>query len=175
MSLFFDVLSSINNPNQQGSIEQLGSVTNSLQQLANAQGMNSDQMTSVLSALGGALQPALKQQAGMMGSGQLDSIIGQLAGGGSGLASLQSMIPPQMQQQLIQSVAQKSGLNAGMVQSMLPQMLPAVMGLLGMGARKPGQGGGNMLLNSFLDTDRSGNADLGDVMKFANRFLNPPQ
>jgi hypothetical protein len=174
MSLFFDVLSSINNPNQQGSIEQLSSVTNSIQQLANAQGMNSDQMSSVMSALGGALQPALKQQVGMMGSGQLDSMMGQLAGSG-GLASLQKLVPPQMQQQLIQAVAQKSGLNAGMVQSMLPQLLPVVMGLMGMGASKPGKGGGNALLNAFLDSDRSGNTDLGDVMKFANRFLNPPQ
>lgn len=174
MSLFFDILSSINNPNQQGSIEQLSSVTNSLQQLANTQGMNSTQISSVMTALGGALQPALKQQAGMMGAGQLDSMVGKLASGG-GLSTLQSMVPPQMQQQLITAVAQKSGINPGMVQSMLPQLLPAVMGLLGMGATKPGQGGGNSLLNAFLDGDRSGNTDLGDVMTFANRFLNPPQ
>ena len=38
MSLFFDVLSAINNPNQQGSVEQLGSVVESLQQLASRQG-----------------------------------------------------------------------------------------------------------------------------------------
>ncbi len=173
MSLFFDVLSSINNPQQQGSVEQLSSVTNSLQQLANAQGMNPDQMSSVMSALGGALQPALKQQAGMLGAGQLQNKLGDLAGAG-GLSTLQSVIPPNLQQQLIQSVAQKSGLNMGMVQSMLPQMLPAIMGLLGMGATRPGQGGGNALLNSFLNNDRSDSTDLGDVMKFANRFLNPP-
>lgn len=174
MSLFFDVLSSINNPNQQGSIDQLGTVTNSIQQLANSQGMNANQMGSVLSALGGALQPALKQQATTMGPDQLTNMLGQLAGGG-GAASLASAIPPQMQQQLIQAVAQKSGLNAGMVQSMLPQLLPVVMGLFSMGATKPGvAGGGNALLNAFLDSDRSGSTDLGDVIKFANRFMNPP-
>jgi hypothetical protein len=174
MSLFFDVLSSINNPNQQASTDQLSAVTNSFQQLANSQGMNTDQMSSVLSALGGSLQPVLKQQASMMGTGQLDGMINKIAGTG-GLSALQSAIPPQMQQQLVQSVAQKSGLNAGMVQSMLPQLLPAVMGLLGMGAPKPGVSGSNALLNSFLDADRSGNTDLGDVFKFANRFLNPPR
>jgi hypothetical protein len=47
MSLFFDVLSSINNPNQQGSVDQLGSVFNSVQQLASSQGMNTDQMSSL--------------------------------------------------------------------------------------------------------------------------------
>ncbi len=173
MGLFFDVLSSINNPNQQGSVEQLGSVFESVQQLTNNQGMNADQMSSVLNALGGALQPALKQQAGAMGAGSLDSMIGKLAGPG-GLAALQSAIPPQMQQQLIQSVAQKSGLNAGMVQSMLPKMLPVVMGLLGMGATKPGASGGNGLLNAFLNSNDASGTDLGTVMKFAGRFLNPP-
>ncbi|MGF1570810.1 MAG: DUF937 domain-containing protein [Nodosilinea sp.] len=174
MSLFFDVLSSINSPNQQGSIDQLSSVTSSLQQLASSQGINPDQMSSVLNALGGALQPALKQQAGTMGAGQLEGMVGKLAGAG-GLSALQSAIPPQMQQQLIQAVAQKSGLNAGMVQSMLPQLLPVVMGLLGMGATKPGvAGGGNALLNSFMNSGATGTNDLGTVMTFASRFLNPP-
>ena len=174
MSLFFDVLSSINNPDQQASIDQLSAVTNSVQQLANSQGMNVNQMSSLLTALGGALQPALKQQAGTLGAGQLNNMVGQLAGTG-GLSALQSAIPPQMQQQLVEAVSQRSGLNAGMVQSMLPQLLPAVMGLLGMGATRPGVSGGNPLLTAFLDADRSGNTDLGDVFKFANRFLNPPR
>ncbi|HIK45938.1 MAG TPA: DUF937 domain-containing protein [Leptolyngbyaceae cyanobacterium M65_K2018_010] len=174
MSLFFDVLSSINNPNQQGSVDQLSSVFGSLQQLAGSQGVNADQMSSMLNALGGALQPALKQQAGTLGAGQLENLVTQLAGPG-GLASLQSAIPPQMQQQLIQAVAQKSGLNAGLIQTMLPKLLPVVMGLLGMGAAKPGRGGGNALLNAFLNTNGAGGTDLGTVMKFAGRFLNPPQ
>jgi hypothetical protein len=174
MSLFFDVLSSINNPNQQGSVDQLGSVFNSVQQLASSQGMNTDQMSSVLNALGGSLQPVLQQQAGSLGAGQLDGMLSKLSSAG-GLAALQSAIPPQMQEQLIQSVAQKSGLNAGMVQSMLPQLLPVVMGLLGMGATKPGASGGNGLLNAFLNSGKSGTTDLGTVMNFAGRFLNPPR
>jgi len=174
MGLFFDVLSSINNPNQQGSIEQLGSVFESVQQLTNNQGMNTNQMSSVLNALGGALQPALKQQAGTMGTGQLEGMVSKLAGPG-GLASLQSALPPQMQQQLVQAVAQKSGLNAGMVQSMLPKLLPVAMGLLGMGAAKPGTGGGNPLLSAFLNANSASGTDLGTVMNFAGRFLNPPR
>jgi hypothetical protein len=174
MSLFFDVLSSINNPNQQGSVEQLGSVFNSVQTLAGSQGVNPDQMSSVLNALGGALQPALKQQASTMGANQLEGILGQLAGAG-GLSALQSAIPPQVQQQVIQAISQKTGMNAGMVQTMLPKLLPVVMGLLGMGAAKPGVGGGNALLNAFLNTSGSGATDLGTVMNFAGRFLNPPR
>ncbi|MBE9157729.1 DUF937 domain-containing protein [Nodosilinea sp. LEGE 06152] len=175
MSLFFDVLSSINNPNQQGSIDQLSSVMTSVQNLAGSQGLNSDQVGSLLNALGGALQPALQQQASTVGLGQLDGMLGQLAGAG-GAAGLASAIPPQMQQQLIQAVAQKSGLNAGMIQTMLPKLLPVALGLLGMGATKPGAAsGGNPLLNSFLNSGSPSTTDLGTVMKFAGRFLNPPQ
>jgi len=44
-----------------------------------------------------------------------------------------------------------------------------------MGASTSGVGGSNSLLNTFLDSDRDGDTDLGDVFKFANRFLNPPR
>lgn len=175
MSLFFDVLSSINNPNQQGSVDQLAAVTQSLQQVANTQGLDVNQMGSVLTALGGALSPALKQQQGLLGGGQLETLVGQLANSGAGVAALQGALPPQVQQQIAQVIAQKTGLNAATIQGLLPQLLPAVLGLLGLGATKPGVGGGgNPLLTAFLDTDRSGNTDLGDVVKFAGRFLNPP-
>ena len=175
MSLFFDVLSSINNPNQQGSADQLSSVMTSVQQLASSQGLQNDQMGSLLNSLGGALQPVLQQQASTMGANQLDGMLSKLGGSG-GATALASAIPPQMQQQLIQAVAQKSGMNAGMVQTLLPQLLPIVMGLLGMGAAKPGAAsGGNSLINAFLNSGASNTTDLGTVMQFAGRFLNPPQ
>jgi hypothetical protein len=175
MSLFFDVLSSINNPNQQGSVDQLSSVMTSVQQLAGSQGMSNDQMGALLNALGDALPHTLKQQASTMGANQLDSMLGKLGGAG-GVAALAAAIPPQMQQQLIQAVAQKSGMDAGMVQTLLPQLLPVVLGLLGMGATKPGAAsGGNALLKAFLSSGSSNTSDLGTVMKFAGRFLNPPQ
>jgi len=63
-----------------------------------------------------------------------------------------------------------------MIQSMMPQLLSAAMGLFQMGSPKPGTAamGGNPLLNVFLDGNRDGATDLGDVMKFAGRFLNAP-
>lgn len=175
MSLFFDVLSSINNPNQQGSIDQLSSVMTSVQQLTGSQGMSTDQLGGILNALGSALQPTLKQQAATLGTGQLEGMLGKLAGNG-GAAALAAAIPPEMQQQLIAAVAQKSGLNSGTIQTLLPKLLPVVIGLLGMGAAKPGAASsGNPLLKAFLDSNSPNTTDLGTVMKFAGRFLNPPQ
>ncbi|HEY9736123.1 MAG TPA: hypothetical protein V6D06_07565, partial [Trichocoleus sp.] len=41
------------------------------------------------------------------------------------------------------------------------------------GCGQTGAGSGNSLLNAFLDSDRNGRTELGDVVKFAGRFLNP--
>jgi len=181
MGLFFDLLSAINNPNQQASVPQLESITNSIQQVTANQGFDASKTQSILSALGGTLGPALAQQQGLMGNNQIQDLVGRMAGGmgggmtgGASASALQSLFPAQMQQQIIQGVSQKTGVSPNVLQSMLPTLLPAVLGLLNMGASKPGiGGGGNPLLNAFLDADRSGSTDLGDVFKFASRFLNP--
>jgi hypothetical protein len=173
MGLFFDVLSAINNPNQQASVSQLESVTNSIQQLASSRGIEPSQMQNVMSVVGNVLQPMLQQQRSTMGGNQLENLIGQAMGTGGMAAGLQTLLSSQSLQQISQTVSQKTGLSPNVIQAMLPTLIPSVMSLLKMGAPKPGVQGSNPLLNAFLDSDRDGNTDLGDVMKFANRFLNP--
>jgi hypothetical protein len=174
MGLFFDVLSAINNPNQQANVSQLESITKSIQQVASNQGIDAGKTQSLMSALGGLLRPALKQQQSVMGGGQLENLLSRFTPGTTtGTTALSSMFPPQMQQQMVQGIAQKTGLSPNILQSAMPVLIPAVMGLLNMGANKPGTGGGNPLLKTFLDTDQDGDADLGDVFKFATRFLGP--
>ena len=63
MGLFFDVLSAINNPNQQANVEQLGGLTNEIQQVAGKFGLDAAATQSVVSAIGSQLRPALQQQA----------------------------------------------------------------------------------------------------------------
>lgn len=172
MGMFFDVLSAINNPNQQASVSQLEAITGSIQQAMTSQGMDASKTQSLISAMGGFLRPVLKQQQLVMGSGQLENLLDQM-GASRGTASVSSLLPPQMQQQMIQGIAQKTGLSPNMLQGAMPVLVPAVLGLLSMGSKKPGSGGGNPLLSGFLDTDRDGDADLGDVFKFATRFLSP--
>jgi hypothetical protein len=179
MGLFFDVLSAINNPNQQASVDQLSTITNTVQQLANSHGVEPSTMQTILSGLGGALRPALQQQAS---SGGLGELVGQLAGAGAGtagLGGLSSFLTPELQQQLIQGITQRTGISAGVIQSLLPSLVPIVLQLLSMGSSKTGGGlaglASNPLLKSFLDSDRDQDVDLGDVFKFANRFINPPR
>ncbi|MDX2231871.1 MAG: DUF937 domain-containing protein [Leptolyngbyaceae cyanobacterium bins.349] len=169
MGLFFDVLSSINNPDQNGSIAQLENLTNTVQNLAKTQGVDPAQMQSVLATAGGLLGPLLQQQqSNLPGGANLGNLLNQITGTGAPATALQSLFPPQVQQQLIQGIAQKTGVNSGAIQAMLPTLLPAVMGLLNMGGGKAA-GATNPLLSAFM----GGGNDLGEVFKFANRFLNP--
>ncbi|MEM9265325.1 MAG: DUF937 domain-containing protein [Cyanobacteria bacterium P01_F01_bin.13] len=169
--MFFEVLSAINDPNKQASIGQLEQITNSVQQLAGSQGVNPSQMQSMMTVLGGALQPVLKQKQSQLGVGQLASMLGRT----NEPSVLQSILSPEIQQQLVQMVSQKTGMQASVAQAILPKLLPMVMGLFNMGASEPGSvGSTNSLLSAFLDSNRANNSDLGNVMKFAGRFLNVP-
>jgi hypothetical protein len=171
MGLFFDVLSAINNPNQQANVGQLEILTQKIGQTAATHGLDSAQMPMILSALGGVVGPALSQQKGLIGGDRFENLMTQ-AGSADSASALQALFPAPMQSEIIQSMAQKTGLNLSMLQPLVLTLLPTVLGLLNMGSSKSGQQGSNGLLNTFLDGDRDGDTDLGDVMKFAGRFLN---
>jgi hypothetical protein len=177
MGLFFDVLSAINNPNQEASVDQLGQVMNNINSVANDHGVEPSTMQKVMSALGPALQPALKEQI-QGGNNPLENIMGSLTGGGNaGLGGLASLIPVELQEKIVAGVAQRTNLDSSVIQGMIPQLIPLVMNLFSLGKTTSGVGGplNNPLLKSFLDSDRDGDVDLGDVFQFGNRFLNPPQ
>lgn len=175
MGLFFEVLSAINNPNQQGNADQLGSLMNTVQQLGAGRGINAPTLQTALSAVGNFIQPALKQQSAAVGERSLNQLVSQLADPSAGTGAIQSLLSPQLQQQMIQSVSQTTGLSANTLQSLLPGLLSTAMGFLNMGATKPGIPGSNPILSAFLNSDRDGNTDLGNVFKFASRFLDSPR
>lgn len=173
MGLFFDVLSAINNPNQQANVDQLSGIVNTIQQATAAHGIESAKVPTLISTLGGFLRPVLQQQQTSLGHNQLVNLISQGIGGNSSLSIIQSLLPSQVQQEIIQGVSQKTGINASTVQILLPTLVPAVLSLLHLGASTPGHGDSNALLNTFLNSEHPEEADLGGVLKFANRFLNP--
>jgi hypothetical protein len=175
MGLFFEVLSAINNPNQQGSADQLSTLMNSVQQLGAGRGINAPTLQTALSAVGNFIQPALKQQSTAGGDRSLDQLVGQLADSTAGTGALQSLLSPQLQQQMVQSVSQRTGLSDNTLQTLLPGLLSTAMGFLNMGANKPGVSGSNPVLSAFLDSDRESDTDLGTVFKFASRFLDSPR
>jgi uncharacterized protein YidB (DUF937 family) len=170
MGLFFEMLNAINNPNQQGNVDQLSTIVNSVQQLGANRGVDASTLQTVLSTIGEYIRPALSQQNVTTGSQPLNNLVSQFTDTQADAGALPSFLTPQLQQQIVQGVSQRTGLNPTTLEALVPGLLPAAIGFLNMGAHTSGDRGANPILNAFLD----GDTDLGHVLKFSNRFLNPP-
>jgi hypothetical protein len=168
MSMFFEMLSAINDPHRQGSVDQLGQIMSGISKMQQQQNLDSGTTEKLMSAVGPILQNALQQQAGQGGLSNLAALATNPKG-------LQGLMTPEMQSQIAQGVAHKTGLPANTIQSIVPMLIPLVMQFFQMGSSKPGQNGNssNRILDTFLKGNAQGGTDLGDVMKFAGRFLNP--
>ncbi|GAP98961.1 hypothetical protein NIES2104_55180 [Leptolyngbya sp. NIES-2104] len=173
MGLFDQIMSAVANPQQQASTNQLGSILGVAQQVAGNQGIDSNTTQTVMSLLGGYVRSSLQNQQASQGSGHVQSLVNQFSGLGSNPQAVSALFPGGAQQQVSENIAQQTGLNAGTIQSMLPVLVPLVLNLLQSGsAQQGGQSAGNPVLNAFLDADRDGDVDVGDVMGMAGQFLN---
>lgn len=167
MGMFFDLLSAINDPNLQGNVPQLETSVNAVQEFATNNNVSSSTLQTLLSAVGLLLQGRLSELTLLPRQDDIAS---------SNATNLQTLFPPELQQQVVPVLAQKTGLNPTLIQAALPTLIPAVIELLKMGNPKPGAAtAANPLLTMFLDRDRGGDTDLGDVFKLANRFIHPSQ
>lgn len=173
MGLFFEVLSAINNPNQRGNVGQLESVINSIQQVATSRGIQPSQMQNIMSIVGNVLRPVLRQQQSLPGGNQLQNLIGQVTGSSTSGVGMQSLLSPQLQQQIVQRVSQTTGISPNVIEAILPTVTSGLQGLLSMGSTNGGSLNSNSILNTFLDSDRNGDTDLSEVLKFGDRFLHP--
>lgn len=174
MGLFDQVLNAINDPSQQGSTDQIGMILNTVQQMSNGNGLDPTTTQAVMSVLGGHVRSALQQQRTTQGDQQVESLVNQFAGTGASMAAVNALFSSQQAQQVIQDVAQRTGLDPQMIQALLPTLVPIVLNFLRSGANSQGAGGGNSVLNTFLDSDQDGDVDLGDTLAIASRFLNQP-
>ncbi len=177
MNLFDQVLNAVNNPNQQASSNQLGSILNTVQQLSGNQGVNPSTTQALLSIVGGHVRSALQQKQQAGGSGQVESIVNQYSGTGANPTAVQSLFTTAQQQQVAQDASQKTGVNLNTVLTMLPILVPLVLNLLKTGASNSGnQGGGNQnansVLNFFLNNNQDSEIDIGSAVSLASRFLN---
>jgi len=170
MSLFDQILGAVNNPGQQGSMDQLGGLVNMAQQVSSQYGMDPAMTQTVMSMLGGAVQSGLQDQQDANGFDATQGLVQQLSSSATADPNaIASLIPMNMQQQICGAIAQRTGLDAGMVQSMLPSLIPVAMNMLQGGASQGGSG--NPLLNTFLDKNQDGNLDMGDAMGLAMQFM----
>ncbi|MBD2681462.1 MULTISPECIES: DUF937 domain-containing protein [Nostoc] len=173
MGLFFEVLSAINNPNQRGNVAQLESIINSVQQVATSRGIQPSQMQNIMSVMGNMLRPVLRHQQSLPDGNQLQNLISQPTSTDTSGMGMQSLLPPQLQQQIVQTVSQTTGISPNVIEAILPTVTSAVQSLLSMGSTNGGSLNSNSILNTFLDSDRDGGTDLSDVLRFGDRFVHP--
>ncbi|MGK7929914.1 MAG: DUF937 domain-containing protein [Microcystaceae cyanobacterium] len=170
MGLFFDLLSSINDPNTEGSVDQLSTAVNTIRQLSQDNGIEEGQMQTILSTLGTTLRPMLQQQAVTGDRSSIESMLGDIAQG-SGGSLLSGLVDNALNQQQVGEIAQRTGIDANQLQQLIPMLIPVVLNVLNVGKPKPGVSQSNSLLNSFLDSDRDGDVDLGDIFALSKRFI----
>jgi hypothetical protein len=163
MGLFFELLNSINDPKQSGSIDHLSGVLTAATHVAEQNNLDPSMMQTVLSAMSGPMRSVL--QGG--GANPMDVLSSVMSGNPSAIGNL---FTPQLQQQMVQTVSQKTGISSSILQMAIPLLIPVVLNVFKMGGGNSGNLGTNSLLSAFLQGDR---ADLGQVMKYADRFLNP--
>lgn len=165
MGLFFELLNSINDPKQSGNIDQLSGVLSAATHVAQQNNLDPSMMQTVLSAMSGPMRSTLQ---GGGGSANPMDILSSVMSGNPGAVG--NLFTPQLQQQMVQTVAQKTGISSSVLQMAIPLLIPVVLNVFKMGGGNAGKQGANSLFNAFLQGDR---ADLGQVMKYADRFLNP--
>lgn len=171
MGLFFDILSSINHPEQRGDIEQLATVAAQAEQLAAQHHLDISTLQALVSCLGRAMQSTLQDlpQSDPHGMGPIAQMgrLSQWLPIPDQPASNQPVWTADRQGILIREVAQKTGVPIGLVESMLPALVSLILGLLDMGTIKSVAKVTNPLLSRFRDDE----GNLGDVLRLSDRFL----
>ncbi len=172
MGLFDQVLSAVNNPNTQGSMDQIGGILNTVQQLSGNAGTNPSTMQSAMGVVGNFVRSSLQEKRVTEGEEQAKSIVDQFSGTSPNSQAVNSLFSGGMQQQVAQAISERTGLDANMALQMLPTLVPLVLNFLqsGTSSQNP-QSDGNSVLSSFLDADGDGDVDISDAMGMASRFL----
>ncbi|MEA5573273.1 DUF937 domain-containing protein [Calothrix sp. UHCC 0171] len=169
MGLFDQILGAVANPNQQGSLAQIGGIMNAVKQLSNNTGADSSTMQSVMSIVGGQVRSALQEKQANEGTGAVQALVNQFAGTSANPSAVTSLFSPGMQQQVAEIAAQRTGIDAATIQQMLPVIVPMVLNFLNSGASI--QGDGNSVLSKFLDADGDGDVDIADAIQMASKYM----
>jgi uncharacterized protein YidB (DUF937 family) len=169
MGLLQELESAINSSEHNASTDQLSNILETVQKAVVAQGINPEVVQKLLSELGSQLRPVLQN---LDKTGALAPVIDSTSPEQPATQSqIDSLIKPEAQSQIIKDISTKTGIDASALSNLLPTLIPAVIGLLGMGASALKGISKNPILRTFLDADKDGDVDLGDVFIHARKFI----
>lgn len=172
MGLFDQVVSALNNPNQEASSDQLGGILDIVGQLSGQQGLNAASTQTLLTVVGQHVRTALNEKRQVGGQGLAESLVTQFSGTQANPDAVRNLFSQQEQTATVQDAASSTGIDAQTVQSLLPLLVPVVLKFLQQGNAKQTGAANNSVLSAFLDSDGDGDTDIGDAISVAGRFLN---
>jgi uncharacterized protein YidB (DUF937 family) len=173
MGLFDQIAGALNNPSQQASSNQLGTILSTVQQLSSTYNTDPATTQTMLSTVGTFVRSALQEKRDAGGNDMVQSIVSQFSGSSANSSAIAALFSAPQISQLIETLCARTGLNAQQIQAMLPLLIPVVLNLLQSGASADDpQRGGNPVLNTFLDADNDGDVDIADAIGFAGHFFN---
>ncbi len=168
MTLFFEVLSCINNTHCQGTVQQLNDCVMQIRQLGNRHRLNLVQTEVVLTALSSPLRMSLRRLGAQRRPSAMEDMLAQFDQPFDQTVDQAIDQGYEPQCELIKSVIRQTGYSAKTIQAFVPKVLPWVIQLLRMGQSTLSQQTHNPLLEHFLEGRE---ADLGKVFCLAHRFL----
>ncbi len=169
MGLFDQILGAVTNPNQQGSLGQIGSIISTVEQLSNSTGADPSTIQSLLGIVGNQVRSSLQDKQATEGEEGVQALVSQFAGSSPDSEAVDSVFSPDKQQEVAEIAAQRTGLDPAMIQQILPLVVPVVLNFLHSGADT--QAGGNSVLSSFLDANNDGNVDIADAIQLASKHF----
>jgi hypothetical protein len=172
MGLFDQVVSALNNPNQEASSDQIGSILSVVGQLSGNQGLDAASTQTLLSVVGQHVRGALNEKRQTGGQGLAESLVTQFSGTQANPDAVANLFSQREQTATVQDAASKTGIDPQTIQALLPLLIPVVLKFLQQGNTTQTAAGGNSVLSTFLDSDGDGDTDIGDAISIAGRFLN---
>ena len=171
MSIFNQILSAIDNPEQEASTSQLGSILDTVQQLSRSSQTNPDAIQSAMSIVGNYTKSALQQKRSNGNISQVNQLVNQFGGTQASPQVLSALFSNSQLQDMIGQISSRTGLNSKTIVSLLPILVPLVLNLLKTGNKRGNVQGQNPVVSGFLDSDGDGDVDLNDAMRMASRYL----
>ncbi|NET55343.1 MAG: hypothetical protein F6K47_03865 [Symploca sp. SIO2E6] len=171
MSLFNQILSAIDNPNQTASSGQLAGIINTVQQLSSTYQSNPEAVQMATSIVGKHVRSALQQKRDTEGEQQAQGIVHQFSGISPSNQAVQALFGSPQIQQIVREIEARTPIPGGSIQAMLPALVPLVLNLLETGTDPQNPQSANSVLSSFLDADGDGDVDISDAMQLAGRYI----
>jgi hypothetical protein len=171
MNILNQVLSALDNPDQDATSGQMAVMLHTVQQLGDTYSTDPLTVRSMLLIVGNYVRSALQQKRATEGSAQAEAVVDRYSGTYPNAQAVNVLFNSPQVQGIVQEITSRTALNAATIQDMLPILVPLVLNFLKTGSKTQHSQGGNPVLNAFLDADGEKDIDIADAILLAGRHV----